>query len=343
MKRANPGFSKLLKRYRQGECSEEEKIIVDQWFNSIHHEIADKPMNETRDVIMARMWANIQSANQDEPEILPWVESRKWWQMWSARIAAACLFVVIGFAAYESVFKKGLDATFVAGRNISRLTKMANNGASVKSVTLPDHSIVMLDPGSSVYYDADFGLTKREVVLKGSGFFQVSHNKQKPFLVFAGNIVTRVVGTSFTIRNDMKNLEIAVLTGKVIVEKAGTTASQNEGVMLTPNQKVTYYQEKDHFVTGLVNEPVLVETKSGAAPVATFNFDDVPLRDVARILEASYGIEIVIKNEQIKSCPVKADLSQHPLYTKLDIVCAALKSHYDVKGTTIIITGGQCE
>jgi transmembrane sensor len=343
MKKANPGFSKLLQRYRQGKCSEEEKIIVDQWFNSIHHEIADKPITENRDAIMERMWANIQSASQDEQEIIPIAERGKWWQMWPARIAAACLCVMIGFAVYESMIKGNLGGVEIAGKNVSRMTEMANAGGTAKGFTLPDNSVVTLDPGSSVYYGAEFGSKTREVVLKGSGFFQVTHNRQKPFLVFAGNIVTRVVGTSFTITSNPKNVEVAVLTGKVIVEKAGAGPTNSKGFVLTPNQKVTYYRENDHFVSGLVSEPVMIAQKSGAFPAATFNFDDVPLIDVISILEAAYGIDIVITNEQIKSCPVKADLGQHPLYTKLDIVCAALKSHYDVRGTTIIITGGQCE
>lgn len=342
MKRANPGFSKLLERYRQGECSEEEESVVDQWFNSIHHEIADQPIEETRDAIMTRMWANIQSASHSEGGVVPMAASGKWWQMWPVRIAAACLFVLIGIAVYQSVIKNGHGSVVEAGRDISRLTELANNGSVVKKVILPDESIVELDPGSSVLYGADFGSTKREVVLTGSGFFQVSHNRQKPFHVLAGRIVTRVVGTSFTIRNHTESLEVAVLTGKVIVEKLGNT-SENEGVVLTPNQKVTYSQEKDHFVTSLVNQPALVTTHTNTTSGAVFNFDDTPLSDVVSVLEAAYGIKIVVTNEQIKSCPVKADLGQQPLFTKLDIVCAALDAHYDTKGTTIIITGGHCE
>jgi transmembrane sensor len=341
MKKSNSGFPGLLQRYQQGKCTEEEREVIDQWFNTIHHEIADKPLSEDNDQIMQRLWAGIQSAKDQQPEDIQPSRHVKWY-IWPSRIAAACLCILIGFAVYKSGFSGKLFPAEINGRSASRMTELVNKQSSPQIVKLPDNSQVTLEPGSAIYYRPDFGAKNRVVHLKGSGFFQVSHNKEKPFLVFAGKIVTRVVGTSFTIKQNNQNLEVAVMTGKVLVENTGNK-SAIEGILLTQNEKVTYDRNNNQFETGLVSEPVLVKQQPGSVRAIEFSFDDTPLSDVISMLEAAYGIEIVVKNDRIKTCPIKADLNKQTLYAKLDIICAALKSHYDVRGTTIIITGGHCE
>jgi ferric-dicitrate binding protein FerR (iron transport regulator) len=47
-------------------------------------------------------------------------------------------------------------------------------------------------------------------------FFEISKNQKKPFFVFANEIVTKVVGTSFRITayDNQPNIEVLVRTGK---------------------------------------------------------------------------------------------------------------------------------
>ncbi|WAC15015.1 FecR family protein [Dyadobacter pollutisoli] len=338
MSETNQGLSKLLRRYQLGKCTEEDARVVDQWFNAIHYDIADRPLGDDANQIKQRIWENIQLADAGKADTFSLVG--KWWTSWRVAGIAACILFVIGLAFYEFQYKSVFDRTGMVGELGMKV--ISNHGSQPKQFQLADKSLLTLGPGSSLRLADDFGKAKRDVYLKGSGFFEVSHNKDKPFVVYAGKIASRVVGTSFSVRLNAGNVEVEVVTGKVIVEKTGASGSNGKSVVLVPNQKVTFDQDKDYFITGLVKEPVLIERGEELAPAAVFNFDDVPLSDVVSVLEASYGIKILVRNEQIKSCPIRADLGQQPLYTKLDIICAALQAHYDVKGTTIIISGGQC-
>src|SRR5690606_18446831 len=104
-------------------------------------------------------------------------------------------------------------------------------------------------------------------------------------------------------------------------------------------QKIIFNEEQDRFVT----VPVKAKITSKELADNAFYFEDTPLIEVAEVLESAYGINIEIRNEKVKSCPVRADLKGQALVIKLDIICAALNAHYDIKGKTIVITGGQCE
>jgi transmembrane sensor len=189
------------------------------------------------------------------------------------------------------------------------------------------------------------------VFLSGEAFFDITKNPERPFLVHAKDIVTRVLGTSFWVKNTEggKNIAVEVVTGKVTVYKEKTrlkTPSESDGVVLTPNLKVVYFIENEHFVTGLVEKPVLVKTEETTEKTPTipqFSFNDAPLSEVMHQLEAAYGIQIVLANDVLNNCPFTGDLTKQPLFTKLDLVCASLNAVYEVKGTSILISGKGCE
>ena len=75
----------------------------------------------------------------------------------------------------------------------------------------------------------------------------------------------------------------------------------------------------------------------------TFEFDDAPIAQVLDKIEKVYGIDIELENDKLNACPLTADITQQPLYTKLDIICATINGKYEVKGTTILISGKGCD
>ena len=71
-----------------------------------------------------------------------------------------------------------------------------------KTIQLPDGSVVMLSASAQLSYTKEFGKdSTREVWLSGGeAFFKVAKNPEKPFLVYCGEVVTKVLGTSFNIK-----------------------------------------------------------------------------------------------------------------------------------------------
>ncbi len=88
------------------------------------------------------------------------------------------------------------------------------------SMVLPDGSSVELAAGSRISYPNDFGSgNSRDIYLSGEAFFKIARNSGQPFRVFANEIVTKVLGTSFSVRSYEKDttISVTVRTGKVSV------------------------------------------------------------------------------------------------------------------------------
>jgi len=228
------------------------------------------------------------------------------------------------------------------------LSEEKNLTDKVKQVKFEDGSIVMLQPNSKIAFPKHFPKNKREVYLDGEAFFEVTKNAARPFFVYNNNLVARVLGTSFNIKIINNKIEVAVKTGRVAVYENGkridlTDEQKKEnGVIVTPNQKVIYYTEDRHFVTSLVDAPVPVISYENEKPEEIkFVFDDTPLSEVLQAIEKTYGIEIILANDNLKICPFTGDITKPNLFNKLEFICQVFHAGYEIKGTKILITGGK--
>jgi hypothetical protein len=232
----------------------------------------------------------------------------------------------------------------------SLLIEQKNRSDVAQQVKLEDGTFITLRPGSSIRFAQHFSSDKREVYLHGEAFFKVSKNPNRPFLVYYNNLITHVLGTSFNIKIDSikKEVEVSVVTGKVqVYEKRNTLdAGRNKinGVILTPNQKVTYNEDERQFTATIVNDPlpVVQEIIKSIDPLPSFNFEESRLMDVFNLLENTYGIEIVVDNNRLYNCLFTGNINQYGLFSKLDIICASIKASYEVVGTKILIKGRGC-
>ena len=104
--------------------------------------------------------------------------------------------------------------------NNDGLVEQTNNSTISQVITLSDGSSVILQPNSKLSYPKIFTGNERKVYLSGEGFFEISKNRKKPFFVYANEIVTKVVGTSFRVKAypDQPDVEVIVRTGKVKVK-----------------------------------------------------------------------------------------------------------------------------
>lgn len=328
-------FHTLLSRYKTDQCTEQEKRLVEQWFS-----LLDAPANEDsfaeNQRLEEKIWRAIQYKQRPVLEHTQPVSVFKW--RWA--VAAAVLLGLL-WGGYQfnssNYFNQGIVNTVAHG-----LLNKSNSTKKPMTFTLEDGSVISLSPGSSLLFPAKFKNDKREVFLSGKAFFQVARNPQKPFLVYSGDIATKVLGTSFWIDHgkDNSETEVSVVTGKVSVFSHNNN-NQSEyldhGIVLTPNQKVNYSPLTKTFVTGLSREPVMLPAYENA-----FAFDDTPFPKVLKVIEQAYGIRIIIENEKLKTCLVTADIGKLPMYIKLELICASVNAHYRVAGTKILVSGKGC-
>lgn len=342
-------FSDLLKRYLDKTCSEEEKETIDFWYShfNVKKETDKEGMAEPH--MQEFIWQKIQHKINDQNRNSGQEHIGNIWRNRFLRMAIAASVIIIGGLVYYQT-KTNNRASSLAMSD-GAMDIVVNNSVKTKTVFLEDGSQVNMQTGARIHFPKPFRKDKREVQLEGEAYFNVTKNANKPFIVYAGEVATKVVGTSFIIRSankDLQDVEVSVITGKVIVEKNESNNEKsatgiNNGVILTPNQKVVYYHQDNHFVTGLVDTPVVIKGHGESKKHFLFRFDGTPLHQVLETLQSAYGLKFELINENISNCPVTADLSDQPLYTKLDIISASLNARYELKGTSIVLSGGGCD
>jgi ferric-dicitrate binding protein FerR (iron transport regulator) len=287
-------------------------------------------------------------AEKQNSRILPGAFPKKNLFRWAAIAASVAGMIACAVYFLPKIYRNDPAALFA--RHLTRgMDEQANLSAHALKLKLEDGSSVTLQPGSRLHFPDHFSAAKREVYLEGEAFFEVSKNPVRPFFVYDNNLVTHVLGTSFNIKMDKqkKMVEVSVVTGKVQVyenqDLLKPDNKRNNGVILMPNQKVIYKEDERQFSATLVSNPLPVAQDSlSSIKPGNFAFEDAPLSTVLGSLEKTYGIEIVVENENIYHCLFTGNLVMRSLYDKLDIICQSVKVSYELSGTRILIKGKGC-
>lgn len=224
-----------------------------------------------------------------------------------------------------------------------------NTTGDVIRIHLSDGSTVELHDDSRLRYKKDFsGHPSREVYLTGEAFFQIAKNAKQPFLVYADEVVTKVLGTSFRVKafEGDQDIIVAVKEGKVSVysskEKrtgSGSLAPEVNGVVLLPNQQVIYARDDDSFVRTLIPNPRIIEDRQTES---LFVFENAPVTEVFDVFQNAYGIEIIADEDVMRNCFLTVRLKGESLFEKLKIVCRTIGAEYEMIDAKIIISGDGC-
>jgi transmembrane sensor len=95
-------------------------------------------------------------------------------------------------------------------------TAYSTDIGEIRRVPLSDGSIVTINSDSEVR--VTFKASQRDVrIAKGEAWFQVAKDAQRPFVVTAGEVVAKAVGTAFSVRRKDQGADILVTEGAVEV------------------------------------------------------------------------------------------------------------------------------
>jgi transmembrane sensor len=325
-------FDNLSKRYLDGLTSPEEDKLLSAILEKQHVEIDfDSPK---RSEIEDRMWKNIQK------EIYPTSTIIKW--AWISGIAASIFFIISFFYFPKNTINEIVTKIEEPKQEHFEIN---NSTLSEKEIKLEDGTIVTLKRNSSLRYDKDFNIKKRVVHLKGEAFFNVARNVKKPFFVYANNLVAKVLGTSFRVKayETDKDVMVIVKTGKVSVYSTKTSIKtldpETQGMVLTPNQQITFEKQEEKMVRSLIPKPVILLSQ---AELKEFSFKSTPVSKIFDAIEKAYGVDIVSDDEMLKNCRITTSLTNETLFEKLEVICMAIEANYKVIDAQIIIESGGC-
>ena len=224
---------------------------------------------------------------------------------------AASLLILIGLGSFGWFYSN----TFVAPEG-SHIT-----------ANLPDRSTVELNASSALKVFPYRWMLVRNVEFKGEGFFTVE--KGKKFVVKSGSGETSVLGTSFNIYARDENYRVLCVTGKVSV--AGTN---NEQVVLTPNQQVVLKSGN------IIKQPENVSPENIISwRYNQFIYSAAPFNEVIKEIERQYNITVI--TEENAGGTLSVNFKKGPdVEQVLSMVCKPLGYKFIKKSEgTYLITG----
>lgn len=347
-------FENLLQRYIDGNCTTAEKERIQEWFCQIENNYASDLTDYEKILIQQRLFRKIEDrlTNPDETGATRIHYKSSTRRIYYYAVAAAVIVVASFVYFYSNKTATMMESVVFTSKNDhNKRISHKNETAADQLINLHDNSKIKLAPGSSVSYFEHFEQARREVLLEGDAFFEVTKNPARPFIVYCGGTITKVLGTSFWIRTleGSKSIEVSVKTGKVAVseavyKKTGDITAEpanNSAVLLMPNQRVIFFGVKKKVETTLVETPLLIDSLS--VNPETFTYNDAPLSEVIEDLRKGYGIDIVTATENLKNCTFTGNLSDMNFDEKFEIVCASIGTKYRKQGLQVILTGEGCK
>lgn len=182
-----------------------------------------------------------------------------------------------------------------------------------KEFKLPDGTIVVLNSGSTILYDPDMTEREyREVGLIGEAYFKVAHDKLHPFIVRAGKVAVKVLGTEFNLRAYPDELESETTLIKGAVELT-VNDQPDQKFILKPSEKIVLLEKAKKEGSAKVSFVASIETVS---PVRVgenkyieeiswtenkFVFQNESFEELIPKLERWYNVRIVLEDPKIRS------------------------------------------
>ncbi len=271
-------MKKLLLKYINGHCTDQEKVEITNWLDS-------DPANMKEYFALRKLTdISIWQTNPDfklthKPKIS--IFSRNLY-VEALKIAAIFIFAFLVFQYFSPEF---ISPKYTV--NMQTLHVPAGQRAEI---TLQDGTKVWLNAKTTLTFPSKFSGKDREVELDGEGFFDVAHNKAKPFIVNTQKYNVKVWGTKFNLiaYSEKENFETSLLQGSVEVMKQGST----KGIMLKPNEQV-YLKDNRMIITPIKNSDQFLWREG------IISFDNTTFTELINKLELYFDLTIEVKNTQV--------------------------------------------
>ncbi|MFV0566317.1 MAG: FecR family protein [Flavobacteriaceae bacterium] len=191
-------------------------------------------------------------------------------------------------------------------------------------LVLTDGTKIWLNSDSELTYQVPFTDNQRRVTLKGEAYFNVAHDKDKPFIVSASNQDVQVLGTAFNISAYPENRHITttLVEGRVKANFAHI-ATETPEYILTPNEQLVYKTNTKQITKQTVDVYPFVSWKDGR-----FVFKNEPLESFFKTLGKWYDVDVVITDESLKPIRFTGDL---PRYNNMQNILKIVEAEMSVQ------------
>ncbi|WP_157760563.1 FecR family protein [Chitinophaga caeni] len=304
----------LLEKFKSGECSEGERMALEQWLSKVglEKDIEDIQLSKDElDNIKHAAWFHVNAA------VKPRFNIRR-----SIKYAvAAVIFMLIAASVW---MWKGMNR-----EETIQWQLVVNDKAGMKKVELPDHSKILMAARTKLYYASSFQLNRIVKVEQGRAFFDIKQDASHPFTVKTGALQTEVLGTSFLLEyNPVLNLHrVSVATGKVRV------AGVKERFILNPGERICL--RDDHVSEDTVSPGDILSFTSNELILR-----NASLSELIQLLQLQYQVKVVTNldtSEGNFTCNVSTALSLEQFLEVLEKVSYKPKIHFKITGDQLVV------
>lgn len=264
----------LIEKYSNGTASKEEIQLLESIISSAEKNVINNDLkNLERKAVKARILKNIKKKNR-KPQFN---------QIF--KIAASIILLI------------GISSFFIF-QNINKVsnTLVYNDTGKPKIIYLPDSSKVTLNSKSELVYSDKFNEALREITLKGEAYFDVTSNKEKPFIVKTKGLSTKVLGTEFNIKESEETITVTVAEGLVRV------SNSLDSLKLSPNQQIVFNSKSKQL-----QKKNVIAYHYNLWFHDEIDLNNLTLYEVAKILQNLYNTSIEFRDEKDKE--VKMSIS----------------------------------
>lgn len=199
-----------------------------------------------------------------------------------------------------------------------QVASLAFEAAAYRQEKLPDGSVLDLNRGAHVV--VQFSAAERRVLLvQGEAQFAVAKNPARPFVVRAGGVDVRAVGTAFNVKLAGAHLEVLVTEGTVHVSQpiqipdvnatpASALAPPTVLAALTAGERTVI------AVAAVIAPPVVVPASTREIAELLdwqprlLDFESTPLAEVVETFNRRNPLRLVIGDDALRALPIVASI-----------------------------------
>lgn len=320
----------LIGKVLAREATAEEQLQVDQWTRE--NEANRKYYDHLKTIFEKAASANVQIQFDTDAA---WrkvktkigrektQDSRRKTQDWSVwRIAASIIFLVgVGYVIYQ-------------WRDVPVETFAVTADKATVQDTLPDGSTAFLNKKSELSFEYNEKEGTRKVKLKGEAYFAVKHEEDKPFVIEAGDILVRDIGTEFNLKSypEQDTIEIVVTEGEVQFYTL-----KDEGLILKAGEKGIYSKRLKEFY-----RIEKIDTNTLAYKTKVFSFNNTDLGAVVNLLNKVYDSKIKLINKELHNCRLTANFKEDNPDTIVEVIAETMGLTITRQGDEILLDGKGC-
>jgi len=203
------------------------------------------------------------------------------------------------------------------------------NGKKLKT-KLPDGTLININSGSMIKFPSLFD--GRKIILNGEAFFDVSKNKEFPFIVSTKQMDIKVLGTRFNV-SSYPNNEMSFVSleeGSLAVKRPSINSYEMQNIIIEPGEQVSVEGEVFNVKKTNIEKDI-------AWNFGELYFENDRFEDIIKKLERHYNIRIQNKSKKLNNTRYTGTFTTETIIEVLDTFNELSEFEYQILGQKIVM------